>query len=798
MARINPGIDMFLDIIKDSGHQIHSEIEVTYVLDGELIFSVANDKMILKKDDIIVLSPGNLHYEKSNNDSLLCRILITTDLFSELTDNNMPVFWCNTAKARHEKDDELRTLLNKIILHYLSKGQKPDLYQISLYYRLADFLSNNYFYSTDSAGSDTDYTGEYTHKALLYIHSNYTQPLTLQELADHLNLTSSYLSRYLKKNLGINFKEYLTKIRLNHAVNDLLYTNKSILRVAIDNGFASLAMFNKTFREVYRTTPTKYKKTMQSVINETEKKRAELERQVLKKLEHKFEKTNKNDIQEEKIIEATESMQNGVPLNKPWSNMINVGTIVDVLNSDIQKHIIQLKEKLDFKYVRFWGLFPETISHNSGDEIHFNFSRIDHAISFIIQNGLKPFIQLGPKNRTIINAIGQYLLSSPNIVDPKEYDTEHWKIYIDMLMRHLVTKFGITEVESWIFEMWAPSPWDSPWQNWYSEEKYEAVYRAVKKYAPRALVGGCEYEVNVQAETLKESTAYWKTHDIIPDFISFQFFPYIVKKRGGKTSIEPFTEAEYFMRSAKKMRQLLNNLDLKECKLFISIWNMTISNRNLLNDTCFKGAWIIKNMFDIEDIVDMAGYWLASDIYGESYDSNSILFGGAGLITKNSIFKPSFHAFYFMKKALDILVAKRDNYIITKDYSGNYLVLFHNMKTMNIHNLQKNGENIRFSDLEQIFESKGTLKIRLTLQGLEPGKYYIRKSTVNKNHGSILDESNRWNQNVNLRHDDYEYLQRICIPYVSVDYQDVKDGNLLLELDTISNEFGIVEIYKQF
>lgn len=800
MTKINPGIELYLDIIKDSGPQIHSDIEIIYVLEGEIIFSIANDNITLYKDDIIVLSPGRPHYKKSNIDALICRIIISPDLFTDLSGDSSPTFWCNTAIIENEKDAGLRTLINKILRHHLVKGQQLDFIQMSQYYQLADYLSSHYLLSSEDnfSNQDIDYSGEYTHKALLYIHANYTQPLTLLELAEHLHLTSSYLSRYLKKNLGVNFKDYLTKIRLSHAVNDLLYSNKSILRIAIDNGFANLAMFNKAFRTTHNTTPTKYKKSMKSIVDEREKKRSILERQILEKLETTIDETKNQDFNEKKVIKVTECLSDGIPMLKPWTSTINVGTVVDVLNSDIQKHIILLKQKLDFKYIRFWGIFPETISKMYDNEIRFNFSRIDHAINFLIQNDLKPFIQLGPKLRTIIDTIGVQSLYTADIVDPKEYDNEHWIKYLDMLMRHLVTKFGVSEVESWIFEMWNPSPWDSPWEDWYSDEKYEAVYHAVKKYAPRALVGGCEYERHFHLQTLKKSVKYWKAHDIIPNFVSFQLFPYIVKNDGNTSSVTPMTESDYFLREANLMRQTLDDLELNESDLYISLWNMTISNRNILNDTCFKGSWIMKNMLDIAGIVDVAGYWLASDVYGEAYDSNSILFGAAGIITKNSVFKPAFHAFEFMKKAMEFLVVKRDNYLITKDGSGNYLILFHNMKMMNIHSLKKNGESIRFNDLEQIFESNGSMKLCLTLQGVEPGNYYIRKSSVSKEHGSVLDESNRWSQNVSLRHNDYDYLQRICIPHISISYQEAKDINLLLEIDMISNEFGMIEIFQQF
>ena len=57
-----------------------------------------------------------------------------------------------------------------------------------------------------------------------YIRANYSQPISLKELADQLYLSNGYLSRFFKRNYGMSFAEYLTNVRLFHAVDDLLYT----------------------------------------------------------------------------------------------------------------------------------------------------------------------------------------------------------------------------------------------------------------------------------------------------------------------------------------------------------------------------------------------------------------------------------------------------------------------------------------------------------------------------------------------------------------------------------------------
>lgn len=58
-------------------------------------------------------------------------------------------------------------------------------------------------------------------------------------------MSNAYLSRYLKKNLGMNFIDYLNNVRLHYAVENLLYNDTTITRASLDNGFANTAVFNK-------------------------------------------------------------------------------------------------------------------------------------------------------------------------------------------------------------------------------------------------------------------------------------------------------------------------------------------------------------------------------------------------------------------------------------------------------------------------------------------------------------------------------------------------------------------------
>ena len=93
-----------------------------------------------------------------------------------------------------------------------------------------------------------------------YIGSNYSQPLSLKSLSNQLYLSEGYLSRFFKKNYGMPFSDYLTNIRLHHAMEDLIYTDLPITKIVYSNGFSNQTVFGKNFKNVYGATPSAFRK----------------------------------------------------------------------------------------------------------------------------------------------------------------------------------------------------------------------------------------------------------------------------------------------------------------------------------------------------------------------------------------------------------------------------------------------------------------------------------------------------------------------------------------------------------
>lgn len=95
-----------------------------------------------------------------------------------------------------------------------------------------------------------------------YVREHYTEPITQGEVACRFYFTREYFSRFFKKNTGLTFKEYLTRYRVNAAREDLLNTDKTILEIAVNHGFADARGFINAFKTIYKTTPLKYRKSV--------------------------------------------------------------------------------------------------------------------------------------------------------------------------------------------------------------------------------------------------------------------------------------------------------------------------------------------------------------------------------------------------------------------------------------------------------------------------------------------------------------------------------------------------------
>ncbi|MGC4040665.1 MAG: helix-turn-helix transcriptional regulator [Flavobacterium sp.] len=96
--------------------------------------------------------------------------------------------------------------------------------------------------------------------------------LTLDKVAEELNISKSHLSRLINKELNTSFPDYINQLRIKEAQYYLKhpdFSNYTLVAIGLEAGFASKTTFNNTFKKVTGMTPSEYRNSNETVLETT-------------------------------------------------------------------------------------------------------------------------------------------------------------------------------------------------------------------------------------------------------------------------------------------------------------------------------------------------------------------------------------------------------------------------------------------------------------------------------------------------------------------------------------------------
>jgi AraC-like DNA-binding protein/ligand-binding sensor protein len=99
-------------------------------------------------------------------------------------------------------------------------------------------------------------------RAKAYIQEHQTEHLSLGQVSKAVHSSPFYFCKMFKKATGINFTDYLSRIRIERAKNLLLNANLRVSEIAFEVGFQSLTHFNRVFKNTVGHSPTRYREQL--------------------------------------------------------------------------------------------------------------------------------------------------------------------------------------------------------------------------------------------------------------------------------------------------------------------------------------------------------------------------------------------------------------------------------------------------------------------------------------------------------------------------------------------------------
>ncbi|MFT4416236.1 response regulator transcription factor [Fredinandcohnia humi] len=96
-------------------------------------------------------------------------------------------------------------------------------------------------------------------KAKEYIDARFSESLTLEEVAEYVELSPFYFSKIFKDRLGVTFIDYVTTVRINHAKKEMLDPSKSLKEICYSIGYRDPNYFSRVFKKYTGLSPTEYR-----------------------------------------------------------------------------------------------------------------------------------------------------------------------------------------------------------------------------------------------------------------------------------------------------------------------------------------------------------------------------------------------------------------------------------------------------------------------------------------------------------------------------------------------------------
>lgn len=207
------------------GKHWHESLEIIYVVEGSLEITTANENISLSSGDVGVIGGSSLHGTKSLSQNLCHQCLhIKYDFLVKYLN-----FDKLSSKAFKVKDISKFLFYYKSVIQYLDKTDYVSKmkYHANILLLLTTIVEDENFSDKSEINIKVNSrVNELIRKVIYYINLNYKENITLNSIAKYFGYTPQNIALLFKKNVGKTVYNYLTEIRLENAVYQLVNSKK--------------------------------------------------------------------------------------------------------------------------------------------------------------------------------------------------------------------------------------------------------------------------------------------------------------------------------------------------------------------------------------------------------------------------------------------------------------------------------------------------------------------------------------------------------------------------------------------
>ncbi len=802
----NLPVKIFIHNINYSKFHWHNDLELILVLEGQVNFHVENNTYSLRENDVLLINSKTLHASEYKTSNMILALQIDPEYFEQYYPNfSNTIFDCKSFMydEEHQADfDMIRKLLAEIMVVVNKKETSYALKILQLITEFIQYIVKEFKIETVEDINKRIKNNKKLMDIIKYIEENYTENITLKDVAKREFMGVTYLSTYFKTNMGISFIKYLTVIRLKKSIDDLIYTDMNINEIALHHGFPNTKSYYKIFKETYGMTPTQFRIKNQTNVINTEKmdlsqafnyfeyNKSSAFKKLFSYLEYAIEhKKHDEEIDHSLKIDFNNTIST---INASWRKLITFGRAVEGLRAEWQRQLKEVQKEIPFEYIRCHGIFSDDMmvynEDKYGDPIY-NFSYIDQLFDFFMEVNLKPFVEIGFMPSKLASKDDTLFYWKANVSYPT--DINKWNRLVFNFVKHCVERYGIEEVRKWYFEIWNEPEIKGAF--WLETDElffqfFNDTFCTIKKVDKDLKVGGCgnsvyAFQMNEWFETF---SSYCISNQLDLDFISYHIYPVVVSEQVQNKMLEEkkvnadyqFAHENYIPNVIEEINDIIHKQYSKKLEIHVTEWNSSLYG-DYSNDTCFKGSFLIKNVLDSLNKIDSMGYWTFTDIFEESQPSSDLFHGGLGFITYNGLKKPMFYAYKLLHKLGNEVISKGNDYIATKK-ADTYQILIYNYHHYDALYMSYDNSNIDYHRRYDIFENPINKSVSINIKGIN-GCYYVKRYRLNQEYGSVYDHWIKMGAPEPITKEIMTYLDKQTQMQYTINKEQIKDNYEFVE-----------------
>lgn len=346
-----------------------------------------------------------------------------------------------------------------------------------------------------------------------------------------------------------------------------------------------------------------------------------------------------------------------------WSRVMGSDRAAITMREPWRKDLERFSNEAGLKRVRFHGIFNDEMGVGANG----NFQNVNAVYDGLLDRGVQPFVELSFMPRALASGTKEFGFYKANVTPPTSPDK--WSELVEKFVRHLVQRYGASEVRQWYFEAWN----EPNLKSWFwtgTQEEYFALYKAsahaVKAVDPSLRIGG---PATSAIQWIPQFLDYCDKTGTPVDFVSTHIYPgddqAMIFGQAAK-----YKEYDVVPAGVALARKQIDATRFKGTELWLNEWSSD------------SPAMIAHAITHCLPHCHAMGQWQISGEYEENMVANWLFKEGQngwGMLARGSVAKPEFNTYKLLNRLGDRKLATKGPSLASTKSGGKFAALVWNL-----------------------------------------------------------------------------------------------------------------------